>query len=106
MDGPDHKASLNPIEFNAMVDAIRNVEVAMGDGVRKFSENELEIKKVARKSIILNCNVSKGTIIKRNMLSIKRPGTGIAPKHINEIIGKKINKDLNEDTVLQWDYLE
>jgi len=106
LDGPDHKASLNPVEFKAMVDAIRNVEVAMGDGVRKFSENELEIKKVARKSIILNCNLSKGTIIKRDMLSIKRPGTGIAPKHINEIIGMKVNKDLPDETVLQWEYLD
>ena len=48
LEGPDHKASLNPVEFKAMVDAIRNVEVAMGDGVRKFSENELEIKKIAQ----------------------------------------------------------
>ena len=61
MDGPDHKASLNPDEFKAMVDAIRNVEVAMGDGVRKFSQNELEIKKVARKSIVLNQNVKKNS---------------------------------------------
>ena len=106
LEGPDHKASLNPEEFKAMVDAIRHVEVAMGDGIRKFSENELEIKKVARKSIILNQNASCGTIIKRDMLSIKRPGTGIEPKYINDIIGKKINKDLNSETILQWDYLE
>lgn len=106
MDGPDHKASLNPAEFKAMVDAIRNVEVAMGDGVRKFSENELEIKKVARKSIILNCNLEKGSIIEREMLSIKRPGTGIAPKFINEIVGKRLINDLKANSVLQWDYLE
>lgn len=106
LEGPDHKASLNPDEFKAMVDAIRNVEVAMGDGIRKFSENELEIKKVARKSIILNQNLSKGSIIEKNMLSIKRPGTGIAPKYINEIVGKKLNKDLKANSVLKWDYLE
>lgn len=106
LDGPDHKASLNPEEFKAMVDAIRNVEVAMGDGVRKFSENELEIKKVARKSIIINKDISKDTIIERDMLTIKRPGTGIAPKEINKVIGKKINKDLASGTVLKWEYLD
>lgn len=103
LEGPDHKASLNPKEFKAMVDAIRNVEVALGDGIRKFSENELEIKKIARKSIILNENVCKGTIIKKSMLSIKRPGTGIAPKYIDEIIGKKAINDLDANSVLKWE---
>ena len=106
LEGPDHKASLNPKEFKAMVDAIRNVEVAMGDGIRKFSENELEIKKVARKSIIINEDISKGTIIEREMLTIKRPGTGIAPKEINNVVGKKINRDLSSGTLLKWDYLD
>ena len=106
LEGPDHKASLNPNEFKAMVDAIRNVELAMGDGIRKFSENELEIKKVARKSIVLNCDLSKESLIERSMLSIKRPGTGIEPKYINDIVGKKVKCDLNSETVLQWDYLQ
>ena len=106
LEGPDHKASLNPKEFKAMVDAIRNVEVAMGDGVRKFSENELEIKKVARKSIVLNQDVSKDMIIERGMLSIKRPGTGIPPKFIDDVVGKKLIKDLKANNVLKWDYLE
>ncbi|MBR3139407.1 MAG: N-acetylneuraminate synthase [Methanobrevibacter sp.] len=106
LEGPDHKASLNPIEFKAMVDAIRNVEVAMGDGVRRFSENELEIKKIARKSIILNEDVSEGMTIEKKMLTIKRPGTGIAPKYINQVIGKRVNQDLNKNTVLKWEYLE
>lgn len=105
-NGPDHKASLNPVEFKAMVDAIRNVEVAMGDGVRKFSENELEIKNIARKSIILNEDVFRGTILEKSILSIKRPGTGISPKYIDNIVGKKVNRSLNKNTVLKWDYLE
>ena len=106
LEGPDHKASLNPEEFKAMVDAIRNVEVALGDGVRKFSENELEIKKVARKSIVLNQDVNKNTIIEKEMLSIKRPGTGIAPKFINDVVDKKVNKDLKANSVLKWDYFK
>ncbi|MBQ9026382.1 MAG: N-acetylneuraminate synthase family protein, partial [Methanobrevibacter sp.] len=106
LEGPDHKASLNPSEFKAMVDAIRNVEVAMGDGIRKFSENELEIKKVARKSIVINEDIKKGTILKNEMLSIKRPGTGISPKYFDEIIGKTINCDLNSGSVIRWEYLK
>ena len=105
MEGPDHKASLNPEEFKAMVDAIRNVEVAMGDGVRKFSENEKEIKDVARKSVVLNEDITKGTVLKREMLSIKRPGTGIAPKHIDDIVGKEVIKDLKSGTVMKCEYL-
>lgn len=106
LEGPDHKASLNPEEFKAMVDAIRNVELAMGDGIRKFSENERDIKKVARKSIILNKDIKKGTVLKKDMLSIKRPGTGIEPKYLNEVIGKVANKDLNSSAILQWEDLE
>lgn len=106
LEGPDHKASLNPKEFKNMVEAIRNVEIAMGDGVRKISENEDEIKKIARKSIILNENISKGTTIERKMLSIKRPGTGIAPNDIEKIIGKKVNRNLSANSVLKWDYLK
>ena len=106
LEGPDHKASLNPEEFKAMVNAIRNVEVAMGDGIRKFSENEKDIKKVARKSIILNKDIKKGTVLEKEMLSIKRPGTGIGPKYLNEVIGKVANKDLNSSAILQWEDLE
>lgn len=106
LEGPDHKASLNPEEFKAMVNAIRNVEVAMGDGIRKFSENEIDIKKVARKSIILNKDIKKGTVLKKDMLSIKRPGTGIEPKYLDEVIGKIANKDLNSSAILQWEDLE
>lgn len=106
LEGPDHKASLNPDEFKSMVNAIRNVEVAMGDGIRTFSKNEEEIKKVARKSIIVNENVKKGTKIKKEMLMIKRPGTGISPKEINNVVGMKVIKDLKSGTLLKWEDLE
>ncbi|WP_407421263.1 N-acetylneuraminate synthase [Methanobrevibacter sp.] len=106
LEGPDHKTSLDPDEFKAMVSAIRNVEVAMGDGIRKFSENEREIKKVARKSIILNNDIKRGTVIEKEMLSIKRPGTGIAPKFVVDVIGKTVTKDLKSGHVLKWNDLE
>lgn len=105
LEGPDHKASLNPEEFKAMVSAIRHVEAAMGDGVRKFSENEEEIRKVARKSVILNCDVNAGDVISRQMLGVKRPGTGISPKEIGNVAGMKAARDLNAGTLLKWEDL-
>ena len=78
----------------------------MGDGIRKFSDTELEIKKVARKSIVLNQDVKKGTKLQREMLSIKRPGTGIPPKFINDVIGKETIEDLKSGTVVLWKNLK
>ena len=66
----------------------------------------MEIKRIARKSIILNEDISKGTIIKKEMLAIKRPGTGISPKEINNIVGMVAVKDLDAGTVLKWEDLE
>ena len=106
MEGPDHKASLEPDEFRAMVEAIRHVEAAMGDGIRRFSANESEIRNVARKSIVLNEDVAKGTIINREMLAVKRPGTGMSPKEIDDVVGMKAVRDLKSGSLLRRDDLE
>lgn len=103
LPGPDHKASLNAIEFKSMVDAIRNVELSMGDGVRKLSNNELNIREVARKSIVVKKPIKKGEKITKDKLTIKRPGTGIEPKNINDIDGKVAKHDLDFDDVLSYD---
>ncbi|MCK4335611.1 MAG: N-acetylneuraminate synthase, partial [Candidatus Aenigmarchaeota archaeon] len=66
-------------------------------------KKEEEIKKVVRKSIIAKTNIPKGTIITKNMLVIKRPGTGIEPKDINKVIGKRIKKDIEKDNIIKWD---
>ncbi len=105
LPGPDHGASLDYNEFKEMVKAIRNVELAMGDGIRKLNQKEMDIKEVARKSIILNKDIKKGTILTKDMLIIKRPGTGLAPKEIDNVIGKTTNKDLKRDDILKWDDL-
>lgn len=105
LPGPDHAASLDYNEFKEMVKAIRNVELAMGDGIRKLNQKEMDIKEVARKSIILNKDIKKGTILTKDMLIIKRPGTGLAPKEIDNVIGKTTNKDLKRDDILKWDDL-
>lgn len=100
MEGPDHKASLEPNELHRMVEGIRNVELAMGDGRKRPTASEVQTRLVARKSIVAASNIQRGEIITRGMLTVKRPGTGKAPKHIDEIIGQKADKDYKKDEQL------
>lgn len=100
MEGPDHKASLNPVELKAMVDAIRNLEVALGDGVKAPSSSETKNKPIARKSLVANTDIKKGTIFTDENLTIKRPGTGISPMLWDSYIGKEATKDYQEDDLI------
>jgi len=102
LPGPDHKASLEPDEFAKMVRSIRNIELAMGDGIKRPQRSELEIKKVARKSIVAARDIQAGEIITKDMLAVKRPGTGIEPKFFSQIIGKRTKVALSKDQVLTW----
>lgn len=97
LPGPDHVASLEPTELKEMVKAIRNIELAMGgDGEKKPSESEKKNIAIARKSIHVNKNLSKGdTITNDNIISL-RPGDGISPMEWENITGKKLNTDKNE----------
>ncbi len=101
MPGPDHKASLNGEELKNMISSIRVIEKCMGSPEKKPSVEELQTAKVARKSIHLRNNLEKGSIIKESDLIMKRPGTGISPMKLNEVIGKIINKNLGKDHVLE-----
>lgn len=102
LEGPDHKASLEPKEFCQMVQSIRNVENGMGTGIKELSKEEREIKLITRKSITANFDIPKGNIITQNMLSIRRPGTGIKPKYFDTIIGKTSTKNIKAGEVLKW----
>ena len=104
-DGPDHKASLDPIELKELVSAIRNIEKAMGNGIKVPSENEEKIKTVARKSIVAKKNIVAGTIVDESMLDFKRPGTGLEPKYLHLLINKKIKKDVMKDERISWEYV-
>lgn len=96
LDGPDHKASLEPNELKQMVASIRNIELAIsGDGFKNPSESEIKNKLIARKSIHLATDLKSGSIITEKNLIPLRPGDGICPMNWSKIIGKKINKDLN-----------
>ncbi|MGP5338213.1 N-acetylneuraminate synthase [Psychrobacter maritimus] len=89
MIGPDHKASLEPLELRNMVDAIRNIEVALGNGWKEPTENERKNIKLVRKSIVADKDIPQGTLITEDLLAIRRPGDGLAPSRWNEVIGTK-----------------
>jgi len=100
MEGPDHKASLEPDELKAMVKAIRNIEMALGDGVKKASSSEIPNIKIARKSLVAKKDIKKGEAFSEMNLTIKRPGNGISPKRYYEYIGKISTKDYKEDELI------
>ena len=100
MQGPDHKASLEPHQFKAMVKAIRNVERALGSHVKKASKSELQNIQVVRKSIVAKTKIKKGDVLSKNNLTVKRPGRGISPMKWNEILGTRAKKNYNEDDMI------
>lgn len=106
MDGPDHKASLNPEELKHMVTSIRNIESAFGDGIKKCNENEEDTKRAARKSIVASRNIARGEVLSYENISFKRPGDGVSPIFINEIIGKKAACDINLDEFIYFYNIE
>ena len=123
LPGPDHKASLELKEFKEMVKKIKNIEIRLKDGeslvkileeipyvekilgkdIKKPTTEEEKIKPLVRKSIIAKVDIPKNTIITSNMLIIKRPGTGIKPKHLNKVIGKKAKYNIKKDEIITWD---
>lgn len=102
MLGPDHKASLDPLELKAMVNAIRNIEKALGDGVKKVSNSERKNITAARKSIHTFRKITKGQKITLEDLIMKRPGTGISPMEVDSVVGKIADKDLGIDEIIKW----
>lgn len=105
MEGPDHKASVNPDEFRRMVEAIRNVEQAIGDGIKRPAACELKNMGVARKSLVAAETIEAGEVITSDKLTVKRPGTGIQPKEMEKVIGLTAKTRIEEDDVLRWDCL-
>ncbi|MDD3945072.1 MAG: N-acetylneuraminate synthase [Bacteroidales bacterium] len=97
MEGPDHKASLEPDELCEMVRTIRNVEQAMGDGVKRITDSESRNIIIARKSIVASRTIKKGELLTEENLTTKRPGNGISPMKWNEVVGKTAIKDFEED---------
>lgn len=100
MEGPDHRASLEPDELKAMVKAIRNIEKALGSGIKKTSLSEKPNMEVARKSIVAAREIKKGEVLSEDNLAVKRPGNGLSPMRWDEIVGTNASRDYRQDELI------
>jgi N-acetylneuraminate synthase/N,N'-diacetyllegionaminate synthase len=105
LPGPDHRASLDPAEFRAMVKAIRVVESALGDGVKRAMPSEFDTRRVARKSLVAARALKAGERVGAGDLLSKRPGTGISPAELPRVIGLRLTRDVAVDEVIPWEAL-
>jgi N,N'-diacetyllegionaminate synthase len=105
LPGPDHRASLDPAEFGAMVRAIRAVESALGDGVKRPMPSEADTRRVARKSLVAARALKAGERIAAGDLASKRPGTGISPAELPRVLGLPLARDIAADEVIPWEAL-
>jgi len=101
MQGPDHKSSLEPSEFKSMVEAIRNIEKALGNKTKKPSSLELKNRLIVRKSIVAARDIKKGEVFSEENLTVKRPGTGLNAMLWNRIIGKPASQDFEKDGMIK-----
>jgi len=101
MEGPDHKASLEPHELKTMVKAIRNIEIALGDGIKKASSSEKKNKPIARKSIIAKTDIKRGEAFTEENITVKRPGYGISPMMWKKVLGKTAKRNFKEDELIE-----
>ena len=100
MDGPDHRASLEPDELKAMVQAIRNIEKALGSNKKEPTSSELANRLIARKSIVAAKSINKGEAFDESNLTVKRPGTGMSPMQWKEVIGKIAPRSFSQDELI------
>ncbi len=106
LPGPDHRASAEPDEFAAMVRGIRTVSAMLGDGIKQPQPIERNTLDVARRSVVLTRARPRGHVLQPGDLALRRPGTGIAPEHLQALAGRRLAADLQADTTLQWSLLE
>jgi len=100
LPGPDHKASLEPDELSSMVSAVRNIEKALGNGIKRPSPSEIKNKAISRKSLVASQTIKTGERFSVDNITTKRPGTGISPMHWDDIIGRRAKKDYKKDELI------
>ncbi|MCK5187054.1 MAG: N-acetylneuraminate synthase, partial [Deltaproteobacteria bacterium] len=98
-------ASLKPQELKDLVKAIRNIENALGDGIKRPSRSEMNTKIIVRKSIVAATDIKKGELLSEHNLTVKRPGNGISPLKWNEVVGKKAASNFEKDNLIELDQL-
>ena len=103
MKGPDHRASIEPDELKIMVRSIRNIELAMGDGIKRCNKSEEKSKFVSRKSIVAKYDIRKGQVITEDLIDYKRPAGGLPPKFVKYILGKKSSINIKKDEVIDFE---
>ena len=103
LPGPDHPFALEPDELRAMVSAIRDTERALGSSIKKHTEAEKELYRLARRSLVAACKIPNGTKITREMIAVKRPGYGIPTKMMTQLIGRTSKVDIDEEDILTWE---
>lgn len=106
MEGPDHKASLEPDELIQMVQGIRKIEQALGDGVKHMSDSEKENVHISRKSIVADTLIRKGDVFSQENITTKRPGTGVNPMRWDELVGRCAKREYHQDDLIMADELE
>lgn len=106
LPGPDQKTSLEPSEFKTMVESIRHIEQALGSSEKKPTSSELEMRNFVRKSLVASKSLFSGSVIKREDLAAKRPGTGISPADLKKVVGSKLIMNKNQNELIRWTDLE
>lgn len=101
LPGPDHQASLEPKELKSLVSAVRAIEIALGDGVKRSTESEAKNKPIARKSIVARRDIAAGELFSEQNLTTKRPGTGLSPMHWDDIIGRPASRNFSADELIE-----
>lgn len=101
LPGPDHKASLEPDELKAMVAAVRNIEIALGDGIKRLTPSEIRNKPVARKSLVASRAIKAGEAFNAGNITIKRPGSGISPMRLDEVLGRRAPRNFDPDEMIE-----
>ena len=101
MEGPDHAASMDPETLVALVKAVRNTELALGDGIKKVTKSEAKNKDIARKSIVAKVAIKAGETFTTDNITVKRPGNGISPMKWYEVLGQKAVRDFSIDELIE-----
>lgn len=101
LPGPDHAASLEPDEMKAMITAIRTVTAALGDGIKRPADSELENRDLVRRSLVAACDIAKGALIEEAMIDIRRPGTGLPPASRDTLVGRRTRRTIAAGTMLE-----
>ncbi|MFQ5807945.1 MAG: N-acetylneuraminate synthase family protein, partial [Phycisphaerae bacterium] len=104
--GPDHALSLEPPGLREYISAVRDVERALGTGRLGMTPLEADVRAAARKSVVAACDLTTGTVLRPEMLTVKRPAGGIEPDQLDALIGRQVVADVSQDTVLTWDMIQ